>query len=44
MDPKAWREGHDPQLEKAVDTVLQELKQHPLPKPQLPPFPDYTHE
>jgi len=41
MDPKAWREGHDPQLEKAVETVLQELKEHPLPKPVVPPFPDY---
>jgi tricorn protease len=41
MDPKAWREGHDPQLEKAVETVLQDLKAHPVPKPQVPPFPDY---
>ena len=41
MDPKTWREGHDPQLEKAVETVLQELKEHPLPKPAVPPFPDY---
>ena len=43
MDPKAWREGHDPQLEKAVETVLQELKEHPVPKPGVPPFPDYGH-
>jgi tricorn protease len=43
MDPKAWREGHDPQLEKAVETVLQELKEHPVPKPGVPPFPDYSH-
>jgi tricorn protease len=41
MNPKAWREGHDPQLEKAVETVLQDLKEHPLPKPVVPPFPDY---
>jgi tricorn protease len=41
MNPKAWREGHDPQLEKAVETVLQELKEHPLPKPVVPSFPDY---
>ena len=26
MDPKAWREGHDPQLEKAIEIVLNELK------------------
>ncbi len=41
MDPKLWREGHDPQLEKAVQTVLQELNEHPLPKPKVPAFPDY---
>jgi tricorn protease len=42
MDPKAWREGHDPQLEKAVEIVLQQLKEHPLPKPTVPAFPDYA--
>ncbi|MGH9743812.1 MAG: S41 family peptidase [Candidatus Acidiferrum sp.] len=41
MDPKAWREGHDPQLEKAVALLLEDLKQHPLPKPTVPAFPDY---
>jgi tricorn protease len=43
MDPKAWREGHDPQLEKAVQVLLQDLKEHPLPKPAVPPFPVYYH-
>ena len=41
MDPKAWREGRDPQLEKAVAVILDELKQHPAPKPTVPPFPNY---
>ena len=41
MDPNAWREGHDVQLEKAVQVLLDELGQHPLPKPQVPPFPNY---
>ena len=41
MDPKTWRAGHDPQLEQAVENVLQELKQHPVPTPTVPPFPDY---
>ena len=41
MDPKAWREGRDPQLEKAVQVLLQELKEHPEPKPVVPPFPVY---
>lgn len=41
MDPKLWREGHDPQLEKGVAVILQGLAEHPLPKPKVPPFPDY---
>ncbi len=41
MDPAAWRQGRDPQLEKGVQTILDELKAHPLPKPTVPPFPDY---
>jgi tricorn protease len=42
LDPKAWREGHDTQLEKAVAVALEELKKNPLPKPHVPPFPDYS--
>ena len=41
MDPHAWREGRDPQIEKAVEVLLQELKAHPLPEPHVPPFPNY---
>ena len=41
MDPKLWREGHDPQLEKSVQLTLQGLADHPLSKPKIPPFPDY---
>jgi tricorn protease len=41
MDPKLVREGHDPQLEKAVDVVMQELKKHPLPTYKKPAYPDY---
>jgi tricorn protease len=41
MDPHAWREGRDPQLEKAVQLLMEELKAHPLPKPHVPPFPNY---
>jgi tricorn protease len=41
MDPKAWREGHDPQLEKAVEWLLEELKRNPPPKHRRPPFPNY---
>jgi tricorn protease len=42
MDPAAWRAGHDPQLEKAVEMLLEELKKHPRPpQPKRPPFPNY---
>ncbi len=36
MTPKLVIEGHDPQLEKAVEVVLQELEQHPLPSVKRP--------
>jgi tricorn protease len=41
MDPKLVREGHDPQLEKAVEVVMQSLKEHPLPEYPRPPYPVY---
>jgi tricorn protease len=42
LDPKAVREGHDPQLEKAVEVVMDLLKKNPLPPaPHHPPYPDY---
>jgi len=41
FDPKAWREGHDVQLEKAVDLLMQEIKKSPAKKPQRPPYPNY---
>ncbi|MBY0503592.1 MAG: PDZ domain-containing protein [Bryobacteraceae bacterium] len=41
LDPKAWREGHDPQLERAVELAMAELKKNPPPTPVRPAFPDY---
>jgi tricorn protease len=41
MDPKLVREGHDPQLEKAVETVMQLLKEHPMPEYVRPQYPDF---
>lgn len=41
FDPKAWREGHDPQLERAVELALAELKRNPPPTPVKPVYPDY---
>ena len=43
LDPKAIREGHDPQLERAVSLALEELKKHPPALPARPPYPDYQH-
>jgi len=31
--------GHDPQLEKAIEVVMAELKKSPAPKPQRPAYP-----
>jgi tricorn protease len=42
LDPAAWRQGHDPQLEKAVATALDELQQHPLPEIKRPKYPVYN--
>ncbi len=44
LDPKAWREGHDVQLEKAISVAMEELKKNPLPKPKVPAFPNYSKD
>jgi len=41
FDPAAWRQGRDPQLEKAVEIVLEALKKNPPPVPKKPPYPNY---
>ncbi|MGH9754479.1 MAG: S41 family peptidase [Blastocatellia bacterium] len=41
FDPKAWREGRDIQLEKAVNWLMEELKKNPTKPTQRPPYPDY---
>jgi len=38
QDPKLVREGHDPQLERAVAEAMQQLKDHPLPDYKTPPY------
>jgi tricorn protease len=43
LDPKAVRDGHDPQLERAVGIAMEELKKHPSAAPIKPPYPDYQH-
>jgi tricorn protease len=39
--PKEVAEGHDMQLERAVAIVMQQLKEHPVVYPTVPPYPDY---
>ena len=41
LDPKAVREGRDPQLERAVRVALEELEKTPLPTHQRPPYPNH---
>jgi tricorn protease len=41
LDPKLWREGHDPQLERAIQIVMDALKKNPLPKYKRPAYPNY---
>jgi tricorn protease len=43
LEPAAWRQGKDAQLEKAIEVVMQELKDHPQPEIKRPPYPNY-HE
>jgi tricorn protease len=43
-DPRAVREGHDPQLEKAVEVVMELLKKNPLPTPHRPAYPNYHQQ
>ncbi len=41
MDPALVRQGRDPQLERAVSYLLDELKKKPLPKHEQPDYPNY---
>jgi tricorn protease len=41
MDPKLVRQGHDPQLEKAVEVVLEQLKKNPVNYGKRPSYPNY---
>jgi tricorn protease len=41
FDPEAVRNGHDPQLEKAVEVVLEEVKKNPPPTLRRPAYPNY---
>jgi tricorn protease len=44
MDPQLWRSGRDPQLERAVEVVMEALKKNPLPSSKMPAYPNYHKE
>ena len=41
QDPALVRQGHDPQLEKAIEVVMEELKNNPPPVLKRPTYPNY---
>jgi tricorn protease len=41
LDPAADRAGHDSQLDKAIEVVMQQLKEHPVPRIPRPAYPNY---
>jgi tricorn protease len=41
LDPKAWREGRDTQLEKAIEVVMQLHQKNPPTAPKKPAYPVY---
>lgn len=41
FDPVAYRAGRDSQLDKAIEVVMQKLKENPLPTYRRPAFPNY---
>ncbi|HZU32386.1 MAG TPA: PDZ domain-containing protein, partial [Candidatus Angelobacter sp.] len=44
ITPKDWMSGRDPQLEKAVNLVMDSLKKNPLPVAKRPDFPNYHNQ
>ncbi len=40
-DPELWRQGRDPQLEKAIELVMAELAKKPVGEPKRPAYPNY---
>ena len=42
MEPAAWRQGHDTQLEKSIEVAMQELAKNPPQPIKRPAYPDYS--
>jgi tricorn protease len=40
-DPELVRLGKDPQLDRAIEIVMDALAKNPLTKPKRPAYPDY---
>ncbi|MGE0130482.1 MAG: PDZ domain-containing protein [Blastocatellales bacterium] len=43
LDPVAWRQGKDTQLERAVQVAMDLLKKNPPLKPKKPAYPNYNN-
>jgi len=41
LDPAAWRNGHDTQLERAIQVILQLMEKNPPKEFPRPPYPNY---
>ncbi len=41
LDPQAWREGRDAQLEKAIELAMTDLRKNPPPVSKKPAYPNY---
>ncbi|MEN6607670.1 MAG: PDZ domain-containing protein, partial [Bryobacteraceae bacterium] len=41
FDPALWRAGHDPQLEKTVEVLMNTIEKNPPPVYKRPPYPNY---
>ena len=41
LDPKAWCEGRDPQLERGVQEAMEALRKHPPVPVKRPAYPNY---
>ncbi|HEX6739025.1 MAG TPA: PDZ domain-containing protein, partial [Vicinamibacteria bacterium] len=41
LEPAAFRQGRDSQLDKAIELVLKALAENPLPQPKRPAYPNY---
>jgi tricorn protease len=41
LDPAEWRKGHDTQLDRAIQVVLELMEKNPPKEYPRPPYPNY---